>query len=182
MRRPPTAREALGLACGLVGVVLVERPRLDGDHLAALVALLSSVSTAVAMLGLHRLREIDTRAVVAHFAGTASLVSVAWFLSRGGVLTSARPDPITALMLLGVGATGTVGQFFLTRAYAAGVPTRVSVLALSQVVFAMILDAVLWGTTMTAVTLLGACLILAPSAWLMLGGGRRAAGADDDAE
>ena len=174
LRQPPRAPEVAGIACGLVGVVLIQQPHLAGDHPAAAVALLSSVSTAVAMLGLHRLRGIDTRAVVAHFAGTASLVAGGWLLVRRGVFTSGVPDPVTAMMLLGVGVAGTVGQFFLTKAYAVGVPTRVSVIGLSQVAFAMAFDAAIWGRTMTATTLLGSCLVLAPTAWLMLGAGRRA--------
>ena len=149
LRQSPSAWEFAGVACGLVGVILVQRPHLAGDRLAASVALLSSVSTAVAMLGLHRLRGIDTRAVVADFAGTASLVAGGWLLARRGAFTSGVPDAVTGIMLLGVGVTGTVGQFFLTRAYASGAPTRVSVIGLSQVVFAMILDAAIWGRTMS---------------------------------
>lgn len=182
LRQPPSTREVAGIACGLAGVVLVQQPRLAGDRLAAMVALVSSLSTAVAMLGLHRLRGIDTRAVVVHFAGTASLVAGGWLLVRRGAITTGVLDPSTMTLLLGVGITGTVGQFFLTRAYAAGAPTRVSVIGLSQVVFAMGFDAAIWGRTMSATTLVGSCLVLAPSAWLMLGTGRRAAGEGDAAE
>ncbi len=53
LRRSPTVTEVLGVLSGLAGVVLIERPHLSGDRLAAMVALLSSASTAVAMLGLH---------------------------------------------------------------------------------------------------------------------------------
>ena len=180
LRRSPSAQEITGVACGLVGVVLVQQPHAVGDRLAASVALLSSVSTAMAMLGLHRLRGVDARAVVAHFAGTASLVAAGWLLARRGAFTSAMPDLPTILMLLGVGLTGTVGQFFLTKAYAAGAPTRVSVIGLSQVVFAMILDAAIWGKTMTATTLVGSLLILAPSAWLIIGAGGMSSKRSDD--
>ena len=172
LRRPPAGREALGVACGVLGVVLIQRPHLAGDDLAILVALGGSVSTAVAMLGLHRLRGLDARAIVAHFAGVASLVAGGWLVVRRHAIGPAVFEPATLLMLLGVGVTGTIGQFFLTKAYAAGAPARVAVIGLSQVVFAMAFDAALWGRGITPATLAGSCLILAPAAWLMAGPGR----------
>ena len=71
----PTARDLMAVACGTLGVVLIEQPRLGHDHVAALIALLSAFCAAVAMLGLHRLKDVDPRAVVAHFAGVASVVA-----------------------------------------------------------------------------------------------------------
>ena len=71
------------------------------------------------------------------------------------------------MMLLGVGVSGTVGQIFLTRAYAAGAPARVSVLALTQVVFALGFDVLLWHRALPASTLAGTTLVLAPTAWLL---------------
>ncbi len=168
LRRAPGLGEAAGVACGLVGVALIERPHLGGDRLAASVALLSSVSTAVAMLGLHRLRDLDPRAVVAHFAGVASLVSATWLLLRGEALSPGLLEPATLGLLLGVGATGTLGQILLTKAYAAGPPSRVAVVGLSQVVFAMGFDVALWGRSLTPSTLAGFALVLAPTTWLSL--------------
>ena len=83
------------MASGLVGVVLIQQPHLGGDRFAVLVALLSSVSTAVAMMGLHRLRGLDPRAIMAHFAGVASLVAGAWLLlpaRRDGADDARRDD------------------------------------------------------------------------------------------
>jgi drug/metabolite transporter (DMT)-like permease len=173
LRQAPTAGEILGVASGLVGVVLIQRPQLQGDGRAAAVALLASLATALAMLGLHRLRGIDARAIMAHFAGVASLVAGTWVVLRWGSLEPVPRDPGTWLLLLGVGVTGTTGQFFLTRAYVAGPPTKVSVVGLSQVVFAMGLDAALWHRTMTLRTLVGFALVLAPTAWLLDRAGRR---------
>lgn len=179
LRRVPSAVELLAVASGTVGVVLVEQPKLGRDQLAAVVALLSSVSTAVAMMGLHRLRDLDARAIVAHFAGVASVASGAWLVVRGDLRSlagSVAADSPALWLLLGVGVTGTVGQLFLTKAYATGVPAEVAVLALTQVVFAMGLDAALWARRMPPATLAGSVLILAPSAWITLRMSRARAG------
>ena len=173
LRQPPAAAEVLGMISGLVGVVLIQRPHLGGDRFAVLVALLSSVSTAVAMMGLHRLRGLDPRAVVAHFAGVASLIAGAWLLLRRDAIMPTTLDSTTILLLLGVGVSGTAGQFFLTRAYASGPPTQVALIGLTQVVFALGFDVVLWRRSMTAFTLAGFVLVLAPTALLSGRAGRR---------
>ncbi len=168
LRRAPSLGEALGVVCGLMGVVLIERPHLSGDRLAALVALLSSVSSAVAMLGLHRLRHLDSRAVVAHFAGVASVISLIWLLLRGDAFSPGLLEPLTWLYLLGVGATGTLGQILLTKAYAAGVPAKIAVVGLTQVIFGMAFDVVIWGRKLDLIALAGFALVLAPTTWLSI--------------
>jgi drug/metabolite transporter (DMT)-like permease len=176
LRKVPTVEDLIVVASGILGVALVEQPKLGQDHFAALVALVGAISTAVAMMGLHRLRELDARAVVAHFAGVASVAAGAWLIGRGdlgAVVGSIAADRGTPWLLLGVGLTGTVGQYFLTRAYAYGAPSELSVLALTQVVFAMGLDAAIWARTMPPVALAGSVLILAPTAWITRRMGKR---------
>ena len=172
-RTPPAVSETLGVASGLIGVALIQRPHLGGDGFAAMVALASSVSTAVALLGLHRLRGVDTRAIVAHFAAVASLVAGTWLVLRRDVLTTGVLEPSTLWMLAGVGVTGTFAQVCLTKAYAVGPPATLSVIGLTQVVFAMGFDVLLWNRTLSPVTLAGFGLVLAPSGWLMVRSSRR---------
>lgn len=175
-RRSPGPAVALGVACGLLGVALIERPHLSGDRLAALVALLSSFTSAVAMMGLHRLRHLDTRAVVAHFSGVASLVGLAWLAVRGQPFSARIAEPTTLLMLLGVGVTGTLGQVLLTRAYSSGSPAKVSVVGLTQVIFALGFDLAIWGRELTPLGVLGFVLVLAPTTWLSIRSSRTSPG------
>lgn len=173
-RRSPTLAEWLGVCSGLLGIVLLQRPELEGDRLATLAALGSSVSTCIAMLGLHKLRNVSPRAVVAHFGAVGAVVAGFVISFRPATVWSAFLDPVTVALLLAVGITGTIGQAFLTRAYAAGAPSRIAVIGLSQVAFAMVLDVLIWGRTMPPITLLGFALVLGPTAWLTARGGRRA--------
>ena len=55
-------------------------------------------------------------------------------------------------------------QFFKSS----DVSAKVSVVGLTQIVFAMTLDALLFGRRFTLPTLLGIVLIVAPTAWLLL--------------
>jgi drug/metabolite transporter (DMT)-like permease len=136
--------------------------------LATVSTLFAAVSTAVAMLGLHRLRHIHPWAIVAHFSGVALLFSLASFLLGSQSATPPTPPRTeTLLLLLAVGSTATVGQLFLTKAFAAGPPAKISVVSLMQVVFALLLDVLLWDRRFNALTLIGMALVMAPTAWLM---------------
>lgn len=166
--------DLLCVGSGMAGVVVIQRPYLSGQaNLAALVALFSSFTTAIAMLGLHRLRSVDARAVVAHFGGLASLVLTGWLAFRPPAMGMTSLEPTVLLLLLGVGLTGTAGQVLLTRAFAAGAPSRVAVLSLTQVVFAMAYDVALQGRVLSPSTLLGFALVLVPTAWITLRAGLR---------
>ena len=65
-------------------------------------------------------------------------------------------------MLLGVGVSATIGQLFLTKAFAAGPPARVSVVMLSQVGFTMLLEMAIWHRSFSGQTLVGIFLVIAP--------------------
>lgn len=176
----PSPAEALGVVMGLAGVALIQQPHLGGDRTAGLVALLGSGGTAVAMLGLHRLRGVDARAIVAHFAGMATIVSGSALLTRGHLAALADDlAPTTCALLAALAISGTIGQFFLTKAYAAGPPGEVAVIGLSQVIFGMGFDVLLWGRALTPATLAGMALILTPTAWLIGHNGRKLASAAD---
>ncbi len=166
LHRLPALAELMGVICGFLGVLLIERPELGGERLAVGVAVASSFSTALALLGLHRLRTIDTRAVVAHFAGVSSLIAFVWLLTRPSAINAGLLDPVTIALLACVSISGTVGQLCLTRAYSAGSPAKIAVVGLSQVVFAMGFDVFLWNRSLTPLMLVGFVLVLGPSAWL----------------
>jgi drug/metabolite transporter (DMT)-like permease len=161
----------LSAVTGVLGVVLVQDPQLNGGPLAASLAFFASFSTAIAMLGLHRLQGMSTLAIVVHFSGVALAFCLALlFLGPGGPPNwSEAAAPETLLRLLGVGATATVGQFFLTKAFAAGPPAKVSVVGLTQIVFAIGLDVLSRDRTFSPGTLLGIGLVMAPTAWVMAG-------------
>lgn len=142
------------------------------DYRAAALAasLVSAFTTAIALIGLHRLKGLDARAVVVHFSGVSLTLCL--------LATSLLPREPSLVgwsyaglaMLLGVGISATVGQLFLTKAFAAGDPSRVSVVGLSQAGFALLMESFLHPRIYTPVTLLGMTLVLAPTAWVLLHG------------
>jgi drug/metabolite transporter (DMT)-like permease len=166
----PQAPVWAAVGVGLCGVVLVQRPDLSGGgSLAGALALFSALCTAVAMIGLNKLGRLDARAVVTHFSGVSTVFALVFLAATAGDNLSEAPrDPATLALLLGVGLTGTTGQIFMTRAFALGSPPRVAVVGLTQIVFALVYDLLLWRRPLDWPTAAGILLVAAPSAWLML--------------
>lgn len=166
----PSRGAWLAIAVGICGVVLVAQPHFaEAKPLPAIVVLIASVSTSIAMLGLHQLQGIDPRAIVVHFSGVSFLACLAVLaLDPADSVGLSKLTGTTLLMLAGVGICATIGQLFLTMAFAAGPPARVSVVALTQVVFAIIFDTIIWQHAFGLTSLIGIALVLAPTAWLLV--------------
>ena len=130
-------------------------------------SLVSAFTSGIALIGLHRLKEIDSRAIVTHF----SLVSLLACLAALLVFADEKHPPQMAAgpmtALLGVGLLATAGQLFWTKAFSTGIPARVSVVGLSQVGFAMLLEMIFHGRTFTPLTLVGMALIIGPTVWVL---------------
>jgi drug/metabolite transporter (DMT)-like permease len=165
----PGGRVWAAIAVGLAGIVLIQKPSAAGDRLAAALALGNALTTSVSMIGLNRLAGVDARAVVTHFSGVATVFTLLFILLAGGRADfRALGDATTLLLLFGVGLCGALAQLAMTKAFAAGAPSRVAVVGLTQVVFALLFDLLLWHRRFDALVILGIALVVAPSAWLML--------------
>lgn len=165
----PSGQVWLSVASGVTGVVLIQQPHIAAGNYATVAALAASFFAAFAMIGLHRLRHIGASAVVVHFSAVSSLFCLASLVLFDLPKSAAALRESNVLLLLGaVGLTATVGQLFLTKAFAFGSPARVSVIGLVQVAMAMALDVALFGHSLGPLTLVGIALIVAPTAWLMV--------------
>jgi drug/metabolite transporter (DMT)-like permease len=155
-------------ACGVLGVALIQRPHFATGNWALLVALLGSFTTALAMLGLHQLAFLDPRAVVAHFSGVACVFcATAFFLFERHKPLHNMTDGWALALLAGVGLSATIGQLLLTKAFTTGAPAKVAVVGLTQIVFSMGYDVILWHHAFDPLTLVGTALVVAPTAWLL---------------
>jgi drug/metabolite transporter (DMT)-like permease len=164
----PGSKMVVAILIGVAGVGLVEQPHFASGNLGVLAALAAASFTAVAMLGLHSLGNLDPRGIVVHFSAVATVFCLAAYLTGPH-----HHDPTRVLewgvmwKLLAMGATALVGQLFLTLAFAAGAPAKVSVVGLTQIVFALAFDVLLFRHPVNAGTLAGTLLVIAPTAWLL---------------
>lgn len=166
--RPP-ADTWIAAIIGVVGVVVVQQPHFADGGLALAACVLSSFTSAIALIGLHQLHGLDPRAVVAHFSGVSLVFClVAAFVFKhehGGAIPSA---PHAWLLLATLATAATAGQIMLTKAFAAGPPARVSVVNLAQVGMAATLELLFRGRTFSGWTLFGMLLVLTPTAWVLI--------------
>jgi drug/metabolite transporter (DMT)-like permease len=179
MRQRPTAGVLVALASGIVGVYLIEQPQGADSRLACSCALAAAFCTAVVMIGLHRLRHFDPLVIVVHFSAVATGIIGAFILwtaaTREGVDLAPLADAETIALLVGIGLLGATGQILMTAAFRVAMPQRLSVIGLSQVLFALGFELLFWPAKEgidRGYQLLGMALVMAPVGWLLTRRGR----------
>jgi drug/metabolite transporter (DMT)-like permease len=155
---------AVGIAVGIIGVVLLFGVDLSGDSAALLggaMVLLASLGYALGALYMkRRLTGIQPAGIAAATMGVSAV-----FMAPGALLsfpTSAGADSVGALLALGILGTGLA--FFLFYSLIAEIgPARASIVAYLAPVFAVLYGAVLLDEAITAATIGGLVLILSGS-------------------
>jgi len=168
----PSLSVWMAALCGVMGVALIQAPHLSGDFgstSAVILSLVAALASAVAMLGLNRLKGVHPWAIVTHYSGVATLFVLGSWLVGGMPDLTVLADPQVVLLLLAVGASATLGQMCVTKAFTSGEPARVAVVGLVQVVFALMLDVLMVVQAPHWLTLAGIAFVLAPTAWMMAG-------------
>jgi drug/metabolite transporter (DMT)-like permease len=172
----PSSKTWTALAISCVGMWLVysssisiESPSdYSSPRTAIPMAILAGILSGVALINLHRVRHIDTRAVVAHFSAVATSCSLMVWLFIP-VMPSTKPiDAPGVARLIGIGIAATVGQLCLTKAFSSGSPARVSVVGLSQIVFAALVKWALEHRIPTTGSMIGMGLVIASTVWVIL--------------
>jgi drug/metabolite transporter (DMT)-like permease len=162
----PSLRILAAVLVAVGGVYLVARPHFAVADLGVAAGVSSSLFTALAMLGLHKLAGTDPRAVVVHFSAVATVATSFLFVTGGPDFAAVSGRD--AVSLVALAGAGTVGQIAITRAFATGHPARVSLVALVQIPFTVVLEALFWPRPYDAFTLAGMALIVAPTAWILI--------------
>ena len=173
----PSLSVWVAAACGVCGVALIQAPHFNADSRATTAVALSltaALTSAIAMLGLHRLKGLHPWAIVVHYSGAATLFVLASCFIGSAPDLSGIGEPKTLLLLVAVGIAATLGQLCVTRAFTSGPPTHLSIVGLMQAPFALGLDMLFEGPIVRLVTLAGIGLVLAPTAWMMLDKSHRA--------
>jgi drug/metabolite transporter (DMT)-like permease len=144
---------------GFAGVVLLLRPGWDGeDMIASLAGLLSGVFAALAYLNVRTLgREGEPEwRVVFYFTLIAAAGGAVWMAAAGFVMPGASDLPL----LLAMGATATLAQLAMTRAYRVGNTLAVGALAYATVGFSALYGVLIFGDRLSLEAWSGMLLIV----------------------
>jgi len=172
LRIRPSLSVWLAAGFGVAGVALIQSPHFEVNAKATQAVVLSltaALTSAIAMLGLHRLKGVHPWAIVTHYSGVATIFVLGSWLVGGPPDLASVAERSTLLLLVGVGATATLGQLCVTQAFTYGNPARVSVVGLMQIVFALGLDLCIDAPSVQPIMLAGIALVLAPTGWMLIG-------------
>ena len=158
----------LSIVFGMLGVILVEHPRIMEQNLASLIAMYAAFAGAVVMICLRKLKDLDSRVIVTHFSGTATIITlITLFSVRGEVDLSVFSNMNIMFMLLGVGVFGTIGQLAMTKAFSVGEAPSVASAGFIRVGFSAGYDLLIWQYIFSPLTIVGMFLILISTGWLI---------------
>ncbi len=141
---------------GFAGIVIILRPGWGLFRPVALVGLASAVLAALAQVGVRRLTDTEpvTR-IVFYFASTSTVVCalpLPW--------TWTTPSGSTWLAILGMGVSATAAQLLMTRGYSAAPAAQVGPFIYTAVVFAGLLDWIVWHKLPDLATVAGSALVV----------------------
>lgn len=149
----------LAIVLGFAGVALLLKPSLDADELlAGTIGLLSGLTAGIVYVHvtqLARAGEPDWRTVF-YFTLVCTIGAGFWMLVHHFNPLSWKDLPL----LLGLGASATLAQFAMTRAYRTGNHLVVGSLAYTTVLIASLFGIMLWGETLSADRWLAVALIV----------------------
>ena len=150
--------------CGIAGVFCIQQPHFAEGNFAVVVGLLGGFFAAFAVYNLHLTKNLHPTTIVAHFTLIGSvMVFFVMLPSLSSIFESNRYSLPIILGLIGVGASGTVAQLSMTRAYMKGNPAINSTVGLAQVAFATGLDILIWNRSFDTMTIIGILLITIPT-------------------
>lgn len=143
------------LAIGFVGVLLIVKPGVGVFKPAAVVGIISAFFAAFALVNIRKLTSTEpAMRVVLYFAVIASSITLVPM-----ILVWRTPDALQWIMLIAIGLLATLGQWLLTRGYASGPVGQVGIFHYSAVIFAGLIDWLIWKDRPDAISMVGVALI-----------------------
>lgn len=155
-------RRSIATVVGFAGVVLIVQPQ-GGVEPAALIALLGAILASCAITTMKNLTRTEpSDRIVFYFLFYGTLL-----LAIPAALVFRMPTPLEWGWLVLLGFFGSSGQYFLTRAYAAGEMTIVAPLDFLRVIVAGVLGYVLFEEIPDAWAFAGAAVVVSACAYIV---------------
>lgn len=148
-------RAIMAILIGFLGVILVLKPT-GTIHIASLAGLMGGALAALAKVTIRHMSTTEPTSRIVFYFGlislTVSAIPMVWYWQN--------PDLTEWMLLLLLGAFGTFGQLFLTKAYFFAPASRIAPFTYSSILFAGIIGWMFWGEIVTLITISGALLII----------------------
>jgi drug/metabolite transporter (DMT)-like permease len=169
IKQPVPRKVWFPLLLGFLGVLLVLKPGMGMFQTAALLGLSAGLLAAVAQTGIRHMTTTEpTSRIIFYFGLLSTLIS-----AGPAAATWQTPDAVALGIMLAAGATATIAQVSMTRAYAVAPAAQVGAFIYASVPFAMLFDWLRKGHP-PGWTSVGGALLIAGAGVVMLRVGRAA--------
>lgn len=157
-------RQWLAVLAGLIGVLIILKPSGTGlVTIGGLAALASAIGYALNAITIRILSRTDSSAATVFW-------SLMFLTIIGGLIASASWVPVRWEhwpLIVGLGITGALGQYFITEAFRLAPPPVVAPLEYTALAWGMMFDWLLWATAPGLRTLTGAFVIVASGIYVI---------------
>lgn len=150
-------RVKLALAVGFAGVALILNPNQGVIEFGLVIALLGAALSALAKVTVRRMHLTEPpKRIVFYFALFGALFSL-----LPAAFNWVTPSAVELLWLLGLGATSTIAQLAMSRAYTMVPAAQLGPFTYSSVVLAAVVGWWLWDESIAMITVAGMLLVFA---------------------
>jgi len=151
-----SAKTYLGIALGFLGVIIFLNPTAE-IQIASIVGLIGGALAAAAKVSIRKMSDTEpTARIVFYFALFGAMISSIPMFTGEPYL----PSTNEWLLLIGLGLVGTVGQFFLTKAYHMAPASQVGPFTYSSLIWASLAGWFFWNEWPEINTFIGAAFII----------------------
>jgi drug/metabolite transporter (DMT)-like permease len=146
----------LGIAIGFMGVIVFLDPTAE-IQMASVIGLIGGALAAGAKVAIRKMSDTEpTARIVFYFAFFGALISSVPMMTN----ETYSPNNHEWLLLIGLGLVGTVGQFFLTKAYHMAPASQVGPFTYSSLLWASLAGWLFWDEWPASNVFMGAALII----------------------
>lgn len=150
-------------AIGFLGVLIMLRPGQNGFELFAFFAVLGALFGSGTAISVRILSRGERTATILLYQGLVLFAA----LIVPTVLNWVPPTPQQWLMLVLIGATGTAGQFLITRAFQTGEATALAPLDFTRLIINTAIGIVIFAELPDLVTVAGAALVVSSTIYVL---------------
>lgn len=164
----PANSEFIALGVALAGVFIVANPSFSADFFPMAIALASSIMGALAYIIINQLRgKVHSLTVIIHFSAFNFFATIPFLFFNFTV-----PSTQQLLMLLALGATGSLGQILLTYSFQLTPPGEASIYTYLGIIFSILLGYWMLDEPLALRSISGGCLVIC-AAFISYFGARR---------
>jgi drug/metabolite transporter (DMT)-like permease len=160
----PGPRRLAAVAVGFSGVLVVARPGFGGLHPAAFLSVLGSVAYALYAITTRMLAAHDRSYTTLFYSGAAGVMLLAPVIP---FVWSTPQSALVWIMLVAVGAIGSLGHWFLILAHARAPAPVLSPFIYTEIIWMTALGYVVFGDVPDGWTMAGAAIVVASGLYLL---------------